>query len=131
LVGAGGFVTQTFIDLAQGEGEGVVALEPGLDIDSMPGGKAFKKEYEERFKIPVEVHSPFAYDGVGALVQAIKSAGSIDPPKLVAELHRQSYQGVTGVLSYDSEGNVKNPVFTIYQVVGGAWKPVATVGGGK
>jgi branched-chain amino acid transport system substrate-binding protein len=32
LMGAGGFVSQTFLQLAQKEGEGVVALEPGLPL---------------------------------------------------------------------------------------------------
>ncbi len=43
LMGAGGFVSQTFLTLAQREGEGVVALEPGLPLEQMPGGKAFEQ----------------------------------------------------------------------------------------
>lgn len=49
LMGAGGFVSQTFLQLAQKEGDGVVALEPGLPVEQMPGGKAFEQAYQARY----------------------------------------------------------------------------------
>ena len=60
LMGAGGFVSQTFLKLAQKEGEGVVALEPGLPVDQMPGGKAFEQAYQSRYHTHIELHAPFA-----------------------------------------------------------------------
>lgn len=129
LMGAGGFVSQTFLTLAQKEGEGVTALEPGLAIDQMPGGKAFAKEYQERFKAPIELHAPFAYDGVGVLIAALEKANSTDPEQYLSALRASAFQGVTGTISFDTEGNLKNPTFTVYQVKDNQWQPVSVAGG--
>lgn len=129
LMGAGGFVSQTFLTLAQKEGEGVTALEPGLAIEQMPGGKAFEKAYVDRYKTHIELHAPFAYDGVGVLIAALENAGSTDPQKYLPVLHNIEYQGVTGPISFDAEGNLKNPTFTVYQVKADKWEPVSVAGG--
>lgn len=129
LMGAGGFVSQTFLTLAQKEGEGVTALEPGLAIEQMPGGKAFEKAYVDRYKTHIELHAPFAYDGVGVLIAALEKAGSTDPQKYLPVLHNIEYQGVTGPISFDAEGNLKNPTFTVYQVKADKWEPVSVAGG--
>jgi branched-chain amino acid transport system substrate-binding protein len=129
LMGAGGFVSQTFLELAQNEGEGVIALEPGLAIAQMPGGKAFEQAYKERYKANIELHAPFAYDGVGVLVAAIEKADSVDPQKYLPVLRAISYAGVTGTIAFDAQGNLKKPSFTVYQVKANQWQPVSVAGG--
>ncbi|GAB7528404.1 branched-chain amino acid ABC transporter substrate-binding protein [Pseudomonas sp. 3A(2025)] len=129
LMGAGGFVSQTFLTLAQNDGEGVIALEPGLAVEQMPGGKAFEQAYKERYKQPIELHAPFAYDGVGVLIAALEKAGSTDPKKYLPVLRTSEYQGVTGTLAFDAQGNLKNPTFTVYQVKANTWQPVSVAGG--
>jgi branched-chain amino acid transport system substrate-binding protein len=129
LVGAGGFVSQTFLELAQKEGEGVIALEPGLAVEQMPGGKEFEQAYRKAYDTHIELHAPFAYDGVGALINALQQAGSADPKKYLPVLRSATFDGVTGKIAFDEQGNLKNPSFTIYQVVGNAWKPVSVISG--
>lgn len=129
LMGAGGFVSQTFLTLAQKDGEGVTALEPGLAIEQMPGGKAFEQQYQARLKAPIELHAPFAYDAVGVLIAALEKADSTDPKRYLPVLRASDYQGVTGTLAFDSEGNLKTPTFTIYQVKDNKWQPVSVAGG--
>lgn len=129
LMGAGGFVSQTFLTLAKEAGEGTVALEPGLPLAQMPGGKAFETAYRDKYHVPIELHAPFAYDGVGVLIAALEKADSTDPQKYLPVLRRIQYPGVTGTIAFDAQGNLKNPGFTVYQVKAGRWEPVSVTGG--
>ncbi|CAI1629026.1 MULTISPECIES: branched-chain amino acid ABC transporter substrate-binding protein [Serratia] len=131
LMGAGGFVSQTFLTLAQKEGEGVVALEPGLPLEQMPGGKAFEQAYRDRYKTHIELHAPFAYDATRVLIAAIEQAGSADPADYLPKLRAIHYQGVTGVIAFDAQGNLQQPSFTLYRVVDGKWQPQSVLGGAK
>ncbi|CAI0801199.1 branched-chain amino acid ABC transporter substrate-binding protein [Serratia quinivorans] len=131
LMGAGGFVSQTFLTLAQKEGEGVVALEPGLPLEQMPGGKAFEQAYRERYKTHIELHAPFAYDATRVLIAAIEQAGSADPADYLPKLRAIHYQGVTGTIAFDAQGNLQQPSFTLYRVVDGKWQPQSVLGGAK
>ncbi|HCK00619.1 MAG TPA: branched chain amino acid ABC transporter substrate-binding protein [Serratia grimesii] len=131
LMGAGGFVSQTFLTLAQKEGEGVVALEPGLPLEQMPGGKAFEQAYRDRYKTHIELHAPFAYDATRVLIAAIEQAESADPADYLPKLRAIHYQGVTGTIAFDSQGNLQQPSFTLYRVVDGKWQPQSVLGGAK
>lgn len=131
LMGAGGFVSQTFLQLAQKEGEGVVALEPGLPVEQMPGGKAFEQEYQSRYHTHIELHAPFAYDATRVLVAAMENADSVDPAEYLPVLRAMSYSGVTGQIAFDNEGNLTSPSFTVYKVVDGKWQPQTVLGGAK
>ncbi|CAI1604693.1 branched-chain amino acid ABC transporter substrate-binding protein [Serratia proteamaculans] len=131
LMGAGGFVSQTFLTLAQKEGEGVVALEPGLPLEQMPGGKAFEQAYRDRYKTHIELHAPFAYDATRVLIAAIEQAGSADPADYLPKLRAIHYQGVTGSIAFDAQGNLQQPSFTLYRVVDGKWQPQSVLGGAK
>lgn len=129
LMGAGGFVSQTFLQLAQKEGEGVVALEPGLPVDQMPGGKAFEQDYQSRYHTHIELHAPFAYDATRTLVAAMEKADSVEPDQYLPALRAINYTGVTGPIAFDKEGNLKSPSFTVYKVVDGKWQPQTVLGG--
>lgn len=131
LMGAGGFVSQTFLTLAQKEGDGVVALEPGLPLEQMPGGKAFEQAYRDRYKTHIELHAPFAYDATRVLIAAIEQAGSADPADYLPKLRAIHYQGVTGSIAFDAQGNLQQPSFTLYRVVDGKWQPQSVLGGAK
>lgn len=129
LMGAGGFVSQTFLSLAQKEGEGVVALEPGLPLDQMQGGKAFEQAYQSRYHTHIELHAPFAYDATRVLIAAMQKADSADPERYLPALRAINYSGVTGAIAFDAQGNLKNPSFTVYKVVNGQWQPQTVLGG--
>ncbi|KNC09346.1 amino acid ABC transporter substrate-binding protein [Klebsiella sp. RIT-PI-d] len=129
LMGAGGFVSQTFLQLAQKEGNGVVALEPGLPVDQMPGGKAFEQAWQSRYHTHIELHAPFAYDATRVLVAAMQKANSVDPSAYLHVLRASHYSGVTGPIAFDKEGNLKAPSFTVYKVVDGKWQPQTVLGG--
>ncbi len=129
LMGAGGFVSQTFLQLAQKEGNGVVALEPGLPVDQMPGGKAFEQAWQSRYHTHIELHAPFAYDATRVLVAAMEKANSVDPSVYLPALRASHYSGVTGPIAFDKEGNLKAPSFTVYKVVDGKWQPQTVLGG--
>ncbi|ULF53829.1 branched-chain amino acid ABC transporter substrate-binding protein [Serratia marcescens] len=131
LMGAGGFVIQTFLTLAQREGEGVVALEPGLPLEQMPGGKAFEQAYRDRYHTHIELHAPFAYDATRVLIAAIEQADSANPADYLPKLRAIHYQGVTGDIAFDAQGNLQQPSFTLYRVVDGKWQPQTVLGGAK
>ncbi len=131
LMGAGGFVSQTFLTLAQREGEGVVALEPGLPLEQMPGGKAFEQAYRDRYHTHIELHAPFAYDATRVLIAAIEQADSANPADYLPKLRAIHYQGVTGDIAFDAQGNLQQPSFTLYRVVAGKWQPQTVLGGAK
>ncbi|WP_233887621.1 branched-chain amino acid ABC transporter substrate-binding protein [Paraburkholderia flagellata] len=130
LLGAGGFVSQTFLTLSGASGDGVTALEPGSPLDRMPGGEAFDAEYRARWHAPIELHAPFAYDAAATLIAATQQANSVAPKKIVAVLHSIRRDGVTGTIGFDAQGNLVDPAYTIYQVKDGKWAVVDVLGGG-
>ena len=126
LLGGDGMQTPEFIKLAGADSAGAIASNPGLTLDSMPGGKAFKDKFNARFG-QIQNYAPYAYDAVYVMVEAMKRADSADPAKYLAELGKTDYQGVTGRVRFDSKGDISGGAVTLYQVKGGVWKPMETV----
>ena len=126
VLGGDGMQTPEYIKLAGADAEGEIASNPGLALDAMPGGKAFKDKFTARFG-PIQNYAPYAYDAVYVLVDAMKRANSADPAKYLAELRKTDYQGVTGHIRFDQKGDVTGGAVTLYQVKNGAWQPLETV----
>lgn len=126
LLGGDGMQTPAFINLANSDAEGAIASNPGLPLDSMPGGKAFKEKFNARFG-EIQNYAPYAYDAVYVMVQAMKRANSSDPAKYLAELPKTDYQGVTGHIRFDSKGDLTNGAVTLYQVKSGKWQALQTI----
>ena len=130
LLGGDGMQTPEFIKLAGADADGAIASNPGLTLDAMPGGKAFREKFTARFG-PIQNYAPYAYDAVYVMVEAMKRAGSSEPAKYLPELAKTDYQGVTGKIRFDSKGDVSGGAVTLYQVKNGAWHPLETVFSGK
>ena len=82
--------------------------------DKMPGGKAWKARYDAKFPGQFQVYSPYVYDGVHVLVDAMVKAGSADPKVYLPKLAAINYQGVTTKVQFEPDGELKNPAMTLY-----------------
>lgn len=126
FLGGDGLQTTEFLKLAGAAAEGVTASSPGLPIDSMPGGKAFRAKFTARYGA-IQTYAPYAYDAVTAMITAMEKAGSAEPDKVLAELPRIRFAGVTGEIGFDARGDVLGGAITLYRVKAGKWEVVETV----
>ena len=94
--------------------QNVVCAEGGASLEKMPGGKAWMARYEAKFPKQFQVYSPYTYDAVGVLVDAMVRAGSADPKVYTAKLFDANYQGVTTKIGFEADGELKNPAMTLY-----------------
>ncbi len=130
FLGGDGAQTPKFIELAGADAEGALASNPGLPLDAMPGGAAFKAKFEAKYG-KIQNYSPYAYDAMHVLIDAMKRADSSDPAKYLAELPKTDYQGVTGRVRFDAKGDITGGAVTLYQVKDGKWQTLETVLSGK
>ena len=119
--------TPEFIKLAGAAAEGAYATLPGVTLDKMPGGKEFEKRFVAMYG-PIQLYAPYCYDAVNVMIAAMQKAGSADPAKYLPALANISYDGVTAKIQFDERGDLKGGAITIYQVKGGKWQPLATMG---
>jgi branched-chain amino acid transport system substrate-binding protein len=126
LMGADGMQNVNFLKLAGADAEGVIASSPGLTLDSMPGGAAFKQNFNAKFG-QIELYAPYSYDAVQVIVAAMKRADSTDAAKILAEIANTDQAGVTGQIKFDAKGDILNGAITLYQVKNGAWVALETV----
>jgi branched-chain amino acid transport system substrate-binding protein len=126
FLGGDGAQTPKFIELAGADAEGALASNPGLPLNAMPGGAAFKARFEAKYG-QIQNYSPYAYDAVYVLADAMKRANSSEPAKYLAELPKTDYQGVTGRIRFDAKGDITGGAVTLYQVKDGKWVTLETV----
>ncbi|PXX51186.1 MULTISPECIES: branched-chain amino acid ABC transporter substrate-binding protein [Aquitalea] len=129
LMGGDGWQTPEFIKLAGEASEGQYSSSCGVPRDKMPGFAAFNDKFKAKFNTEVQIYAPYEYDAVRVLVDAMKRAKSTDPKVYLPEVGKTDYTGVTGKITFDDKGDIKNGAVTVYQVKGGKWEVVSTVGG--
>ena len=117
-----------FLKLAGPAADGAMASSPGLPLDKMPGGKSFAERFNAKYG-EIQVYAPFAYDAAMTVVEAMKNAKSIDPAKFLPEIAKTARQGVSGPIAFDDKGDLQNGPITVYEVKGGKWEALETVGG--
>jgi branched-chain amino acid transport system substrate-binding protein len=76
---------------------------------------AFKAKFKKRFNADVQIYAPYVYDAVHLMVDAMVKANSSDPVKYLPVLAKTSgYKGVTGDISFDDKGDIKNGALTLF-----------------
>ncbi|MBB3213716.1 branched-chain amino acid transport system substrate-binding protein [Herbaspirillum sp. Sphag1AN] len=126
---APGIVDPDYLNLTGAAGEGSLGVSTGIPQERMRGWKKFKDRYSAIFGDHIDYYAPFAYDAANAIIAAIKQANSVAPEKLIAALHSLRYQGLTGPISFDAQGNLNHPTYTLFRVQSGKWQPVESFGG--
>jgi len=102
----------------------VVCAEGGASLEKMPSGKTWKARYDAKYPGQFQVYSPYTYDAVGVLVDAMQRAGSTDPKVYGPLLSKADYSGVTTKIGFESDGELKNPAMTLYEYKDGKKVPL-------
>jgi len=87
----------------------------------------FIERYKKRFNIDVQLYAPYVYDAVMTMAAAMQKANSAEPAKYLPELAKISYDGVTGPITFDSKGDVKEGTLTLFTFKGGKKEKIAVV----
>ncbi|MCV2365339.1 branched-chain amino acid ABC transporter substrate-binding protein [Paucibacter sp. DJ1R-11] len=111
-----------------GDGQVVCAEAGGVEGESKKTSDAFKAKFKETYKVEVQIYAPYVYDAVNVLVAAMVKAGSSEPAKYLPVLAKtEGYKGVTGTISFDNKGDIKNGALTMYTYKGGEKSQIAVV----
>jgi branched-chain amino acid transport system substrate-binding protein len=126
LMGGDGICSGELPKLAAGsmaDGQVVCAEAGGIDPKDAAAVKAmedFRAKYKAKFGNDVQLYAPYTYDAVKLMAAAMVKAGSADPAKYLPVLAKtEGYKGVTGMISFDNKGDIKNGALTLYTYKGG------------
>jgi len=120
----GSVVNPDFLSMTQEAGAGVFATAPGRPYEGMSQFKVFERNFTTKFRSTISVYTLSTYDACNALIAAIRQANSLEHARIVEELHKIRHKGLLGVISFDGNGNLRDPVYTVFRVQDQRWMPV-------
>ena len=131
FMGGDGICTSELAKLAgdaMTDGQVVCAEAGGVEGAQKKGMDEFNEKFKKRFNADVQVYAPYVYDAVNLMVDAMVRANSSEPAKYLPQLAQTaSYKGVTGDITFDEKGDVKNGALTLYTYKGGKRDAIAVV----
>lgn len=126
FMGGDGICTSELPKLAAGtiaDSQVVCAEAGGIDEKDKVAVKAmedFRTKFKKKFNADVQIYAPYVYDATMVMAAAMEKAGSAEPAKYLPVLAKTTgYKGVTGVISFDEKGDIKNGALTLYTYKGG------------
>jgi branched-chain amino acid transport system substrate-binding protein len=100
----------------------------GVEGEAKAGMDEFKTKFKAKYNADVQVYAPYVYDSVKIMVAAMVKANSTDPVKYLPVLAATSeYKGVTGPISFDEKGDIKNGALTLKTVRAGKLETLAVI----
>jgi len=100
----------------------------GVEGEQKVGMEKFKTDFKAKFNADVQVYAPYVYDALNVMVAAMVKADSADPAKYLPVLAATTdYKGVTGTISFDEKGDIKNGALTLMTYKGGKRTELAVI----
>lgn len=130
FIGGDGICTEQLPQLAGdalGEEQILCAVAGGVTDQEKKRFDTYLAAYKKRFGTGIQVYSPYVYDGVMTIANAMQQAKSSDPAVYLPFLQKIKHQGVTGDISFDDKGNLKNGYLSIYTYQAGNRKLISVV----
>ena len=104
---------------AMADGQVICAEAGGVEGKQKAGMEKFKADFKKKFNTDVQIYAPYVYDAVNVMVAAMVKAGSSDPKVYLPVLAKtKDFHGVTGDISFDEKGDIKNGALTLYTYKG-------------
>ncbi len=122
FMGGDGMCTDALGRLAgDGLGEGKVycAEAGGVKGPQEKVMEDFRARYKKKFNMDVQLYAPYVYDSVMVMATAMQNAKSADPAKYLPVLKNIKYEGVTGTIQFDANGDIKDGALTLFTYKGG------------
>jgi branched-chain amino acid transport system substrate-binding protein len=129
FMGEGGFTNDNFLKLTGNAAKGMYSWEYGLPLSRLPRAADLEKKIQARFGTGIVQFAPQAYDATWAIINAMKKADSTDPQKYVSVLPNVSFDGVTGPIAFEKNGDLASTQATLFQEQNGKWAVLDTVQG--
>ena len=131
FMGGDGLCTSELPKLSAGamaDGQVVCAEAGGVEGEQKKGMDDFRAAFKKKFGADVQLYAPYVYDSVQVMAAAMVKAGSSDPAKYLPFLAKtEGHKGVTGTISFDAKGDVKNGALTLFTYKGGVREQIAVV----
>lgn len=100
----------------------------GVEGEQKAGMEKFRTDFKAKFNADVQVYAPYVYDALNIMVAAMVKADSADPAKYLPVLAATTdYKGVTGTISFDEKGDIKNGALTLMTYRGGKRTELAVI----
>ena len=120
FIGGDGIDNEEFIKIGGKNTEGAIVISPAPIID-----KEFIETYKEHFKKDPIGYAGNSYDAANILIRAIKKVKILDSEKISKEVAATiNFQGVSGVISFDENGDLTSPGFVLSKVTDGKFKVI-------
>jgi branched-chain amino acid transport system substrate-binding protein len=117
LVSGDGICSEKLPELggdALGDDRVICVVAGGVGPAEEAGYAAFTERYRQRYKIELQTYAPYAYDAVMVFAAAMRQANSTDPAKFLPALGKIQYQGITGNIAFDPNGDLRNAALTMF-----------------
>jgi branched-chain amino acid transport system substrate-binding protein len=121
-----GVCSPEFIKLAGDAADILTCSMAGEAVEKLAKGEEFKQKYKAKFGTEVQVYSPYSYDAVYVLAEAIKRAGKVDRAAIAAAVPATNYAGLTGQIAFDEKGDIKNGAISMFKVKEGKLEYIST-----
>ncbi|HEX8884354.1 MAG TPA: branched-chain amino acid ABC transporter substrate-binding protein [Noviherbaspirillum sp.] len=105
----------------------VICLEAGVSETGEKSMAQFNERYRKRFHMDVRQYAPYVYDAVMTMATAMQKADSAEPAKYLPELARISYDGITGPIAFDANGDIKDRALVLFTYKGGRKERIAVI----
>ncbi len=134
FMGGDGICSGELPKLAAGtmaDGQVICAEAGGIDEKDAAAMKSmtdFKAKFKGKFNADVQIYAPYVYDAVNLMVAAMVKADSADPAKYLPVLAKTAgYKGVTGMITFDEKGDIKNGALTMHSYKDGKMTNIGVV----
>ncbi|WUN84494.1 branched-chain amino acid ABC transporter substrate-binding protein [Streptomyces erythrochromogenes] len=129
VMGGDGIFDQQYLT-ANPKAEGDLATNIGVPAEESAAGQDFLARYQQAgYPEAAGWYGPYAYDATWALIEAVKALVAANDgtlpsnaraamPQAVARL---TFDGATGRVAFNADGDTVNRTLTVYSVKGGTW----------
>ncbi|HWH74849.1 MAG TPA: branched-chain amino acid ABC transporter substrate-binding protein [Methylibium sp.] len=131
FLGGDGICTSDLPKLAGGtvdDGQIICAEAGGVEGEQKVAMDEFRARYKAKFNDEVKLYAPYVYDALMVMADAMLKANSAEPATYLPVLAKtEGYKGVTGTISFDEKGDIKNGALTLFTYKGGQREQIAVV----
>jgi len=126
MLAGDGVCSPEFIKLAGDAANVLTCSMAGEAVEKLAKGEEFKQKYKAKFNAEVQVYSPYSYDAIYVIAEAIKRAGKADRAAITAAMPATAYTGLTGNIAFDEKGDIKNGAISMFKVKDGKLDYIST-----